>query len=328
MGREGRAKEGKFSCGGLSPIGYDYIDGLLQVNEYEAMQIREIHRLFQSGYSLKEITRVMKQKGFSHKYGLWHENRVKKCLKNDVYIGNVHYKNKVFEGLQEPLIDVDSYKKTLSIFESKDNSKCNNRGKLYYLSGLMYCKQCGARFTASVYTRNGRTYKYYMCHSRRKANVNMVKNPNCKNKSWRMDELDNLIFDEISKLALDPSHIHEMKLQDNENIKKANLLRAEIGKINNQRKRLMDLYGLGTFTVDEIQSKVEPLNEQRKRLEDEIFLLETDNGLSEDDALDYLSQWDDVLQNGHFEQVRALINAMIEKIEIDGDDVTIHWRFT
>ena len=100
MGREGRAKEGKFSCGGMIPIGYDYVDGLLQVNEYEAMQLREAHQMFQSGFPLKVITRTFKEKGYSHKYGLWNEVRVRRCLRSDLYIGKVHYKEKVFQGLQ------------------------------------------------------------------------------------------------------------------------------------------------------------------------------------------------------------------------------------
>ena len=48
MGREGRAKEGKFHGGGYAPIGYDYVDSQLIINEYEAMQIREIYKLYQN----------------------------------------------------------------------------------------------------------------------------------------------------------------------------------------------------------------------------------------------------------------------------------------
>ena len=40
MGRIGRSKAGYFHGGGNAPTGYDYRDGLLIVNEYEAMQIQ------------------------------------------------------------------------------------------------------------------------------------------------------------------------------------------------------------------------------------------------------------------------------------------------
>ena len=45
MGREARAKEGKWVGVGNSPVGYDYIDGALQINEFEAVQIRELFEL-------------------------------------------------------------------------------------------------------------------------------------------------------------------------------------------------------------------------------------------------------------------------------------------
>ena len=328
MGREGRAKEGKFSCGGMVPIGYNYIDGFLQIDEYEAMQLREAHQMFQSGFPLKVIARTFKEKGYSHKYGLWNEVRIRRCLKSDLYIGKVHYKTKIFQGLQEPIIDIETYNKTLSLFEARDFSKHNNKGNLYYLTGLIYCKHCGARFTSAVHTWKGKKYKYYICHSKRKSNLNMIKDKDCKNKTWHMEDLDQIIFDEISKLAMDTSHVHEIRFQKDDNLEKVEILKKELQKIDNQRNRLIDLYGLGTFTVDEIQAKIEPLNEKRKSISDEINTLESDKSLSEEDAIDYLSKWDDILHNGEFEQVRTLINALIEKIEIDDENVIIHWKFT
>ena len=40
MGRIGRAKNGLFHGGGNAPTGYDYVDGHLIVNEFEALQVR------------------------------------------------------------------------------------------------------------------------------------------------------------------------------------------------------------------------------------------------------------------------------------------------
>ena len=40
MGRVGRARNGYFHGGAYAPTGYDYADGNLVVNEYEALQVR------------------------------------------------------------------------------------------------------------------------------------------------------------------------------------------------------------------------------------------------------------------------------------------------
>ena len=36
---------------------------------------------------------------------------------------------------------------------------------------------------------------------------------------------------------------------------------------------------------------------------------------------------EDVVEEGDFERIRMLINALIEKIEIDNEDIDIHWKF-
>ena len=156
----------------------------------------------------------------------------------------------------------------------------------------------------------------------------MVKDENCTNASYKMDELDQIIFDEISKLAIDPSYVRKIDKHQGNETKKLKLLQKEIEKIDAQRSRFMDLYGLGTFSVEDIQDKIEPLNEQRDKLEQEIIKLQNDSPLPEDDAIRMLSTWDDVLNSGDFDLIKSLLDALIERIELDGEDITIHWRFS
>ena len=327
MGKEGRAKEGKFRGGGFVPIGYDYIDGELKINEYEAMQIREIHDLFQSGIPMKRIATIFKDKGYSHKYGIWQEPRIKRMMMSDLYIGFIHYHGESLKGNHEPIIDEETFNKSLAILNSMEYSRNRNKGKVSALGGLLYCARCGAKYGACVsYWKNSK-YRYYMCHSKRKSNINMIKDPNCKNKSWKMDDLNKLVFDEISKLALDPAFVHETKAKV-DNTDKIKVLQKEIAKIEKQKSRFMDLYGLGTFSPEEIQAKIIPLHAQQVKIEEEIASLTDDKSVSENDTLQILSKWDDILNHGDFEQIRSLINALIAKIEIDGDDITIFWKFS
>ena len=325
MGKEGRAKEGKFRGGGFVPIGYDYIDGELKINEYEAMQIREIHDLFQSGMPVKAIARLFVEKGYTHKYGIWQEIRIKRLLMSDLYTGNIHYHGKSLKGNHEPIIDDETFNKSLALCKSLDYSKSNNKGRISYLSGLLYCSKCGAKFGACTSRYKDTVYRYYMCHSKRKTNLKMIKDPNCKNKTWNMDELDQLVFDEIGKLAFDHSFVHEAKRTDNSG--KIKVLQKEKSKIEKQKSRFLDLYGLGSFTPAELQSKIVPLNEQIEKIEKEINSL-TSEAVSEDDTIQILNKWNDVFEHGEFEQIRSLINALIAKIEIDGEDITIFWKFS
>ena len=116
MGKEARAKLGKYKGGGSVPVGYDYVDGKLIVNEYEAMQIREIHELYQQGYSIKAITQICADKGYTHKYGEWIEIRVKKVLTNRLYTGKIFYRGQCFDGEHEPIIDEETFNKSYSFW--------------------------------------------------------------------------------------------------------------------------------------------------------------------------------------------------------------------
>ena len=319
MGREGRAKEGKYHGGGASPVGYDYINGELVINEFEAMQIREIHELYQSGTSIRQIERIFNEKGYSHKYGKWRPDRIRYCLENDLYCGVVTFAGGKFDGTHEPIISKGTYSKTMQIMNSYDNSTYRNHGKHALLSGLLFCKRCGARYAMTIYydKKANRQYRYYSCHSRRKLKRSMVRDPNCKNKIWRMDELDQIILGEIRKLSLEPTEIKQKTESD-----KSETIRKELARIDRQRSRLLYLYQTEQYTIEELNAVITPLNAQKQRLENELS-----NQRDIEDVRHIVTTFDDVIQAGTFEQVRMIVNALIDKIELDGEDVFIHWSF-
>ena len=327
MGKEARAKKGLFQGGGFAPTGYDFIDGELVINEYEAMQIREAHKLYQSGMSSSKIAKEFFNRGYSHKCGKWYQKRVLDCLLNDIYLGYVHFQGKTYKGTHEPIIDQETFDRTLAIYNQRKQREIYNHGKTA-LSGLIYCAHCGAKFSA--YGRNdykGHPYRYYACHSRRKTNWEMVKDINCKNKIYTQQELDGMVFDAIKSLASDPTHIHEMIETNKSDYEQEKLLKKEIQKLSSQKSRFMDLYGLGTFSAEEIQAKIVPINEQMQRLEKELDKIQTD-ALSEKEAVKLVQSFEDILETGDRNQIHMLLVSLIDRIVINGDDVEIHWRFT
>lgn len=90
----------------------------------------------------------------------------------------------------------------------------------------------------------------------------------------------------------------------------------------------MDLYGLGDFTSEELQQKVAPLKEQKEKLLSELESLNyQESELSIDETVKIVSNFSDVLDRGVYEEIRLVIESLIEKIEIDNDNIFIHWRF-
>ncbi len=70
MGKERRAKSGKYS-GGPAPIGYRVDNGRLVVDEYEALQVKEVFNLYKD-HGQNKTASIMNNKGYKTKYGKWH----------------------------------------------------------------------------------------------------------------------------------------------------------------------------------------------------------------------------------------------------------------
>ena len=106
MGRAGRAEDGYWHGGGTDPIGYDYIDGALVVNEEEAAQVRDVYEMYAAGFSVSEISRRMD--GRQTKHGDWsHTSTVGNVLDNPLYAGIVHFDGVQGPGRHTPLVSAD-----------------------------------------------------------------------------------------------------------------------------------------------------------------------------------------------------------------------------
>ena len=148
---------------------------------------------------------------------------------------------------------------------------------------------------------------------------------------WAVNELDEFILGEIKKLAINPDYVkqaQEQRIEKSDASDKIKLLKNEVKKINEQISRFMDLYGLGTFTVEQLTDKTDPLNAQRDALNNEIEKLSRPSGqLSEEEAYQILETVDEVIENAEFEDIRQIVESLISKIELDGEDIYIHWKF-
>lgn len=332
MGKEGRAKEGKWGGGGWSPVGYDYTDGELVVNEYEAMQVREAFSLYLQGRAFSQIDEIFNEKGYKHKYGEWSSKRVREVIINPIYAGEIIHDGQTYKGIHEPIIEQGAFEKAQAIYKERYKAHVgSNRStrQSSYLGGMLLCKHCTAKYGLHIAKSKGVSYKYYTCYSRRKINRKMIKDPNCKNKRYNMKVLDNIVFDEIKKLATDPDYIHEIRSENESGeAEKIDLLKAEIKKLDAQRSRFMALYGVGDFTAEELQEEIAPIKEQKERLLAEIEKLSGgEPDLSVEEATKLVENFADILERGVFEEIRLVIESLIEYIEIDNEEIIIHWKF-
>ncbi len=322
LGKEGRAKNGLWRGGNGIPVGYDYIDGQLRINESEAIQIREAFDLYLKGYGAEKIARILDAKGYSHKYGSWNAIRVKSILVNPLYIGKLQHGGSVYEGQHEPIVSDEIFQKAQELCERKSYSKSKKDSRAL-LGGLCFCKKCGARY----FRWKARKIYKYSCYSRRNVSSYMKRAETCDNKHWNASELEGIVLDQIRQLSLDPDKIkkvsHDPDLED-----RTAALYEMVEKIENQRSRLLDLYTLGSFTMDELSEKMEGLNSRLNSLKNEIEIEKTKNKtLKLSEVQKITKSLENLDAEGDSEELRNLVHLLIDYIEIDGEDVFIHWNF-
>lgn len=320
IGRDGRAKEGKWHGGHFYPIGYNLVDGELIVNDFEAMQVKECFRLYLEGKNYTEIAKYLNNKGWTHKWGQWSFQRVRLVLQNPVYIGLITHNGEKYQGIHQKLVCEADFNTVQEIAKKHYQPKTIRTDA--YLIGKVYCARCGAKYAHQYCQRGNRLHNYYSCYSRCKANRKMVKDPDCKNDNYKCPELDKIVLDEMRKLTLED--LHEKPLKESNKLKP---LKKELEKIDRQRERLMDLYTIGDFSIEELQSKVLPLTEKRNLLKSQIEELIEKPKDNMEELKKAVSSISDVLDNGDFFKIRQLIDTLIDRIEIDGEDITIHWDF-
>ena len=147
LGVEARAKSGKW-CGSVPPIGYDYKDGQLQINDFEALQVREAFEMALNNKSVYNISDTFEKRGYKTKYGSWKPLRVRTALKNPIYTGQMIYSGNVYPRLHDPIISKDLFEDVQNKINKNHEQylKFNrNLGKVNsYLGGLLICGDCPA----------------------------------------------------------------------------------------------------------------------------------------------------------------------------------------
>lgn len=155
----------------------------------------------------------------------------------------------------------------------------------------------------------------------------MIKDENCKNKTYRDRDLEKIILDEVFKLKTDPSYIDQIHTSVDESAK-AKLIEKQLADIKKQISNLMDLYSVGTISINDIKEKIEPLNEKRTALENTLEKLKNDTYRKDvQEVYNMVDELKTAIDEKDSFTVNIMLNELIEKIIIDNEDVIIHWNF-
>ena len=331
-GRIQKARDGKWN-GGFPPYGYSLKDGVLEINEEEALAIRTIFEQWVStDIGANGLAKYLENHGIrkiprhNGKNPLFDAALIRNIIKNPVYCGKIAYGRRktekvhgtrneyklveqddylVVDGLHEGIVSEEMWNQAQikMIAQAKKYEHVNKAKdtRTHLLSGLVKCPICGTGMYGNKsikHRKDGTKYKdffYYGCKHR-----TMTRGHKCDyKKQINEDVLDAAVVEVITKLVANPRFASMM--QDKINMKvDTTVIDQEITVLE---KQLKQSYAVKRKTLEEIET-LDPDGRHYKRLKADL-----------DDRLYRMYDKID-------EQEQSLIEAKAKKQSIESEKVT------
>ncbi|WP_289645160.1 recombinase family protein [Maribacter aestuarii] len=172
---------------GLTPYGYTTDDkGKWKIHAREAETVKTIFDLYQKGYGYIRIAKHLNEMGIETRYDIeWAPATIRYMIYNKTYSGRAKHNELELE--VPAIIPKDSHDKLIESI-GKRYKKPGPKSKKYILNEVMFCAQCGTRYTVSQRNR----HSYYRCLSEVNRGV-----PKCGSKAVRAWAIDRLVFEKI-----------------------------------------------------------------------------------------------------------------------------------
>ncbi len=329
MGKIARAKSGLHHGACYIPIGYNYQDGKLVVNRYEAEQVKKIYEWYLKGLSLQAIANRLRENGYTNRYSSYNTwVGIRYILSNITYTGKLHYGGVIVENAHETIISEDQFQAVQALKAKKFEVYGNNSFKSkHLLAGMLFCGYCGARY----YFRNTNRHYYYACYSRTKQNPSMVKDPNCKNKHWKAPVLEKIVENKVCELLKSPEMAREIAeknrqkpvVTDNANIE----IEKRIREIDKEISKFMELYRIDGIPPEILGENINKLHNEKQFLQSKLTPVEeivtTPFDLVEELLHNAAQIWDFADES----QKRRILQDLIKRIILTDDNVDIEWNF-
>ena len=202
-GRYNKVKSGSVFVSGNAPYGYSLIQREnryeLEVDEREAIHVRQMFDWYVSGISFKKIAKRLNEQsvptytdnrpnsapGYKRKrqHGKWSNDTVRRIVTNETYVGKWHYGKSMYANTRKKrakeewiCVDVPSvvsqevWDTATKIRERNRSVRIHEKGYDYLLKGIVYCTCCEYRMGGRTSYVKGKgdtknMYPYYRCNA-------------------------------------------------------------------------------------------------------------------------------------------------------------------
>lgn len=318
-GRIERAKSGLYHGGSNVPLGYDYKDGELLINPFEAQIVNEIYRRYLDGESQYSIYVDLDTKYPNMIYGA---NMIGRILSNSTYIGKIAFRDGVYAGkhdaiVSEKLFDIAQVR----LSEVSSKYMVNKRRRSSLLLRKFFCQHCGSSMTKFAhYKKNGirADYAYYTCSSKRKGRGN--KTGTCSQISFRDDRLNEQVLSILKSIDYDEAQRKIIK--KNNAVQLTGHNKEQLAQLEKQEKRLLDLYQFGKMDIDILNERLDKIILAKNKLKKVAINIESETVLEQ---LENLKTFD--WETATFENQCSIVDILIKRVLALDEDVEVLFNF-
>jgi DNA invertase Pin-like site-specific DNA recombinase len=339
-------------------LGYELMNKNLVINEAEAEIVRKIYDWYLlEDESLHGIVRKLASIGITKGKmgGAINHSSIRRILQNEKYMGDLKQKKfytvnyltharKKNKGEQEYIIIKNNHPAIISREDwNKTQTKLIVNSKKYkeqgignstsLFSGKIICGACGEKYRKRTITnRDGTQRVIYKCS----VNYNKGKK-GCKNGSYiREDILINIFKELLTQISADKDRktfiknmmiaLEDSLIEGDANKNKISV-EKQIKKIQDKKNRLVELYIDAMIDKDSFDIKNKQLHMIEIKLEEELRIIENKNSelTSKKNRLQKIYSMLDKEPSYESintkEDIKALINIYVDKIEILGKDI-------
>ncbi len=310
MGMKERLKKGYWPGGGNQPYGYDYdkTTGILVKNQ-NAPIVKKMFELYLQGWSTEKIANY---------FGLKYDKIVMQILKGKINAGIIEYGNAQYQGLHEPIVDMDIFEEANRLIAQR--SKNNIRRSENLLTGLIYCGKCGAKMR---YQKWGNAGHKICCYSQQSSKSYMIKDKNCDNKKHWAYEIEDAVLSQLFKFSLNPQLIKD-RSDDSETLKNSTL-KQKLTEIDKRISNLIEFLADG-IAVEETKLHLTKLKSEKEQytkiLNDQTMQLKKLDVFSEK-----ITDLNKIWERLTYLQKRGIIQSVIDKIVITDNKIDIFYTF-
>jgi site-specific DNA recombinase len=326
-----------------APIGYlnsrEWIDGreirTITIDPERAPLVRLAFDLYATGdYSLIDLATILEARGLrsrpSHRKpaNVLGPNRLQQMLRNDYYIGVVHYAGVTSQGRHEPLIDKATFNKVQRLLDAQRQSGQRSWRHHHYLRGSLYCAECGRRlFFTQAKGRRGGLYDYFICAGR---NARICTQPH-----HRVAAVEAAVERHYASIQLTDQQREQIRATVQEHVdalakiadKETARARAEATRLDNEERKLLTHHYQDRISDHLFAEEQARIHRERQAAEQLLERYQIDHERiveTLDTALKLTDNIQAAYENATPTERRLFNQAFFERIEIDTEEITDH----